>query len=572
MNLFNDETAVPEKLDSTTSKTTFKTIKSPNLFDSDSITSRLRKSILQSSIFDQTDDVFEDDTFNDETAIDYFSKQIRVYDIIYDSVVYQYQQLVSKVERKIRETLDNQMIKKIKFATKTADIYGYSILTISKSDPTEINIYNPTEIRLYKKKKSNLDMDNFIFGKVETDTSGNQKLKILNHQFFCYVLSLDPMVMMPIPNIVKISWYLYLLDLVEILVIYNDLLKSKTIHLVEIPIFDPNSTGYDDGSGGVTTTNVTDNLALMNMIINNIESKLVMDTELIRNSQNQSDVAMQVLKNVGLSVAYVPKLSEKGDIKDTKLETNNNDYDKLYGMLNEKIFAVLKFPLWFRTSATTMATFKAIPREVVQFAHMVFMSRVNSALSELEAFVKWYIDIREQELVVSYFGSDSVIQASIETIRIKIRSMLSDFLFQDEKTETARSAKVQNILTMTSAGYTLNPHWVCEYVFPEWTMADVILDTGTALDSKRKDIEAALTGYDSDTEVGTDESATTTDLVDGEDTAASEQAPVTESNKIKINWNAVRKSVDRAMKIISNNKNISTIDKLKNHTFTIKRV
>jgi hypothetical protein len=570
LNLINgDDTTSPQQLDNTNITNKPKTL-GPNLFDSNAH-KRLRKSVnLQSSIFDQTDDMIMDDTFSDETAIDYFAQQIRVYDMIYDSVVYQYQQLVSKVERKIRETLDNQMIKKIKFATKTADVYGYSIITVSKSDPTEMNIYNPTEIRLYKKKKSNLDMDNFIFGKVETDSTGNRKLKILNHQYFCYVLSLDPMVMMPIPNIVKISWYLYLLDLVEILVIYNDLLKSKTIHLVEIPIFDPNATGYDDGSGGVTTTNVTDNLALMNMIINNIESKLVMDTELITNSANQSDVAIQLLKNVGLSVAYVPRLSEKGEIKDIKIETNNNDYDKLYGMLNEKIFAVLKFPLWFRTSATTMATFKAIPREVVQFAHLVFMSRVNSALSELEAFMKYYVDLREEELTVSYFGSENVVQASIENIRVKIRSMLSEFLFQDEKTETARSAKVQNVLTMTSAGYTLNPHWVCEYVFPEWTMADVILDTGTALDTKRKEIESALTNYNVTAE-GEDIPAST-DLT-GEETASdTTAAATTESGKIKINWNSVRKSVEKAMNHYRNDKNVSTIDKLRNHHFTIKRV
>jgi hypothetical protein len=512
---------------------------------------------------------------------------MQIYDQIYEDVIYQYHSLISKVEKKIRKVLDNKLIKKIKFATKTADVYGYSILTISKTDLNEVNIYNPLEVRLYKKKKSNLDMDNFIFAKVETDGT-NQKLKVLNYQYHCYVLSLDPMVMMPIPNIVRISWYLYLMDLVEILIIYNDLLKSKTIHLLEIPVYDPN-TGYNDGQN-TPQSNITDNLALMNMIINNIESKLVMDTEYIQNSENQSDVAMQLLKNVGLAVAYVPKLSADSEMKNIRLDTEDNAYDKLYSMLTEKIFAVLKFPLWFRSSVQIMTTLKAVPREAVQFAHLVFMSRVNSALSELEALMEFIVNLHADEFVASYQGSSTVIPVKIENIRIKIRSILGEYLFENQKSETARTAKIQNILTFVSAGFTLNPHWVCEYVFPEWTIGDILLDAGAALSSKRQEIESALSGNSSTVDSGeVDENGNPIDsgAVDENgnpiDTGTEQTAETTSTANSSINWKAVKKSFASALLSMSNTiesetetlKNIGkSVDRLmrfKTHRFNIKR-
>ena len=547
-----------------------------NLFDSNGKRSEKRfkglTKTLGSTLFDNFDD--EVNNFSEDQTLDPVQQQLQVYDEVYQSVIYQYQVLISKIEKKIRKVLDNKLVKKVKYATKIADIYGYSIVTINKSDPNDVNIYTPLDVRLYKKKKSNLDMDNFIFAKIDQDGS-ESKLKVLNYQYNCYILSLDPMVMMPVPNIVRISWYLYLLDLVEILIIYNDLLKSKTIHLLEIPVFDQNSApGYDDG---VTTSSVTDNLALLNMIINNIESKLVVDTDYISNSENSSDTAMKLLKNVGLSVAYVPKLSPDSEMKNIKLDTEDNEYDKLFTMINEKIFAVLKFPLWFRTSTQVMATFKAIPREVVQFAHLVFMSRVNSALSELESFLEFIVKLHSDDYMVSYQGSESTIPIQLENVGITLKSILGEYLFDNYKAEQTRSSKLQNVLTFTSAGFTLNPHWVCQYVFPEYTVADILVDVGSIIDSKRQEVENALSGN-----ISTPAGMEGSDLASEEDTGAeetgtevaSESTQSTASNVPKINWANVRASFAKALHA-TKSKEAKLVDSMirdKTHTFYIKRV
>lgn len=386
-----------------------------------------------------------------------------------------------------------------------------------------------------------MDLDNLIFGKIETTDGTNKKIKVMNYGYNCYVLSLDPMVMMPIPNIVRISWYLYLMDLVEILMVYNDLIKSKSIHLLEIPVFESN--GPDPNGDSVTATNMMDSISVMNMIINNIESKLVLDTNIIKGSEGSEDVAMKMLKNVGLSVAYVPKLAPNSEIKDIKLDTDDQQYNKLYTMLSEKIFSVLKFPLWFRTSTQVMETFKAIPREVVQFAHLVFMSRVNSALSELEAFLEFMVMLHVDEYRVSYFGSEEEIPIELETIKIKIRSILGEYLFDTAKAEQTRSNRLQSLLTFSSTGYTPNPHWVCEWIFPEWTIGDVMLDVGQTLANKRQQIENALNTNSGDVNTEEDQELSGSDLADqnGEE-ATTDQTAATDFDLKKLNWNNIRAS------------------------------
>ena len=506
-----------------------------------------------------------------------------IYDEVYDGVTYQYQLLLSKVEKKIRKVLDNKLIKKVKYATKIADIWGYSIITINKTDPTDLAIYNPSELRIYKKKKSSLDLDNLIFGKVEITDGTNKKIKVLNYAYNCYVLSLDPMVMMPIPNIVRISWYLYLMDLVEILMVYNDLIKSKSVHLLEIPVFESN--GPDPNGDGITATNMMDSISVMNMIINNIESKLVLDTDYIK-GENSEDVAMKMLKNVGLSVAYVPKLSPNAEMKDIKLDTDDQQYNKLYTMLSEKIFSVLKFPLWFRTSTQVMETFKAIPREVVQFAHLIFMSRVNSALSELEAFLEYMVMLHVDEYKVSYFGSEEEIPVELESIKVKIRSILGEYLFDTAKTETTRSTKIQSYLTLTSAGITVNPHWMCEWIFPEWTMGDVLLDVGQTLASKRQQIENALNTNSGESTTNSDQDLEGSDLASGSDnTAPTDQSASTEFDYKKLDWNKIRASFASALigegddvqdtdshQLKNIKRRVDQLVRLKSFKFNIKRV
>lgn len=506
-----------------------------------------------------------------------------IYDEVYDGVTYQYQLLLTKVEKKIRKVLDNRLIKKVKYATKIADIWGYSIITINKTDPDDISIYNPSELRIYKKKKSSLDLDNLIFGKIEITDGTNQKIKVLNYGYNCYVLSLDPMVMMPIPNIVRISWYLYLMDLVEILMIYNDLIKSKSVHLLEIPVFESN--GPDPNGDGVTASNMMDSISVMNMIINNIESKLVLDTDYIK-GENSEDVAMKMLKNVGLSVAYVPKLSPTSEMKDIKLDTDDQQYNKLYTMLSEKIFSVLKFPLWFRTSTQVMETFKAIPREVVQFAHLIFMSRVNSALSELEAFLEYMVMLHVDEYRVSYFGSEEEIPVELESIKVKMRSILGEYLFDNAKTEQIRSTKIQSLLTLTSSGLTLNPHWVCEWIFPEWTMGEVLLDVGQTLASKRQQIDNALNGNSGET-TNSDQELEGSDLADesGDSTTPSDQSASTEFDFKKLDWDKIRASFASALigggddvqnhdspQLKNIKRRVDQLVRLKSFRFNIKRV
>lgn len=555
-----------------------KTIKDLSLFDSNGKRVSLKNLVKThgSTIFDSPEEFIDDESEDSTIELSPYDKQMMLYDEIYKSVIYQYNILISKIEKKIKKVIDNKLIKKIKYATRTADVYGYSIVAISKSNPDDINIYNPLEVRLYKKKKSNLDTDNFIFGKIESDGT-NQKLKVLNHQYHCYILSLDPMVMMPIPNIVRISWYLYLMDLVEILIIYNDLLKSKTIHLLEIPVFDGNS-GYDDGQGA-GTQNVTDSLALMNMIINNIESKLVMDTEYIQQNEGTEDVAMKLLKNVGLSVAYVPKLTPESRIENIRLDTDDNEYDKLYTMLNEKIFAVLKFPIWFRSSIQIMNTLKAVPREAVQFAHLTFMSRVNSALSELESFLEFIVQLHADEFTVSYQSSEEQVPVKLENIKIRLRSILGEYLFENYKQEQSRSTKLQNLLTFVSAGFTVNPKWAVEYVFPEYTIADVLVDAGTELETKRQEIENALNGVTA---------PSPTENLEGSDLAAeegvvSEEQPIEESGVHKINWDQVRTSFANSLISLTRGKtdtlelkniakSVDNLIRYKSHSFNIKRV
>jgi hypothetical protein len=528
--------------------------------------------------------------YEDVTAADTISNQLQVYDEVYTSVMYQYNMLISKVEKKIRDALNHQVLKKIKFATKLADIWGYSIITVNKTDPTEIAVYNPSEIRIYKKRKSNLDMNNFIYAKLENLDGTNQKLRILNNQYNCFTLSLDPMVMMPIPNIVRISWYLYMLDLVEILMVYNDLIKSKSIHLLEIPIFDEGGPSSDPD--GATANTMMDSISLMNMIVNNIENKLVMDTDILTgmDNANTQDVAMHMLKNVGLSVAYVPKLSKDSNMTDVKLDTDDNQYDKLYTMLNEKIFGVLKFPLWFRTSTHEMETFKAIPREVVQFAHMVFMSRVQGALDEIECFMEFLIGMQVENFSVSYYGSTDTIPIELERIQINLRSILGEYLFDNLKAESTRTAKIQNILTFVSAGFSLNPHWVVQYVFPEYTVADVLLDVGSLIDANRQQVEQALNG-NSQTASDSSDQVQSSSAGDSDSETGEQQTDQTTSSTAsgfhKINWDVVRKSFANALIKAPKNtedvtekedspylKNIKrTVDqliRLKKHTFDIK--
>ncbi len=221
-----------------------------------------------------------------------------------------------------------------------------------------------------------------------------------------------------------------------------------------------------------------------------------------------------------------------------------------------------------------METFKAIPREVVQFSHLVFMSRVNSALSEIETFLEFLVSLHSDEFTVSYQGMESQIPVKIDNVRVSVRSILGEYLFENTKMETARSTKIQNILTFVSAGFQMNPHFVCQYVFPEYTIADILLDAGANLETKRQEIENALSGGNAFTE----------ELVEAESGAIIEN---TDSNAYptmenqNINWKLVRKSFANILSKISNtdtaeNKNIlqkvSNLIRFKSHTFNIKRV
>jgi hypothetical protein len=406
--------------------------------------------------------------------------KVELYDEIYKDVESQLNHLISEVQEIIRDRVGASVIKKMKYAVKIADLYGYSVVTIDKKTHT-IHVYDPTQIKLYK--PTNPQNNEFIFAVRTKD----DEIKILNKTHYCYLFSLDPTVMMPVPNIVKASWYLYLLDLLEILIVMNDILKSKAVNILQIPVFDMDyQTNEED-------KNVLDSLSVMNMIINNIESKLVLDSNVMSPGEdNIENTAMNILKNVGMAVSYVPKLSRDSRIENVRLDVPDQKYETLHTMLIDKIMSTFRFPRWMSSSGSSLLSLKQLPREVVQFGNLMFSSRLNSAVGEIKCCVQFYLHSILADVSISYRGYRRSVKPEFDKITVHIENLIDEYLFDREKTENIRQLKISNIITLFTTGTQLNPRWILKHAYPEYDPDEILVNEETNLNALQEEIMAIV--------------------------------------------------------------------------------